>query len=153
MFECRGSPVFISGTGTPYDHYFESSKIFKENKLSRCSDQFPSEFKIGTPTPGNPNDCSGQNFILYKKLVEKVPENPTTHINVIPFDDTYSIHQANTESDGQFSCTAPKISRSEIYEIRATEMNALVEEASHGESGSLPEASSNMEAERQSLAG
>lgn len=49
----------------------------KDITLNRCALEsfgfIPEKFKIGLPTPGKPNDCSGPHFILEDNLLSAIP--------------------------------------------------------------------------------
>lgn len=70
---------------------FEYNKEKKDISLNRCSFEsigfLPEKFKIGFPTPGKPNDCSGPYFILEDNILTAIQPVLTHSVCEDDYDD------------------------------------------------------------------
>lgn len=67
---------------------FDNNKKNKDRSLNRCADDgkafTPERFKLGSPTPGRENDCSGIHFFLEQILPEI--NDPVQNVVTVPDD-------------------------------------------------------------------
>lgn len=59
--------------------------------INRCALEsygfLPEKFKLGNPTPGKENDCSGPQFILEDKILEATPQVHSNTVSEFDYDD------------------------------------------------------------------
>lgn len=84
---------------------FDNNEVGLDRTLNRCADSpntfVPEHFKLGTPTPGAINDCTGPHFIIEPHLPEI-----SNALEVSPFDsETMDSNQRSLMQDDGSQCT------------------------------------------------
>lgn len=106
---------------------FDIAKKQREITLNRCTLEtcgfLPEKFKLGNPTPGGENDCSGTHFILEEHLISITPGLQDKSFNL---EDT-EMNEASLFNEDTAQCTSSQTT-SQYLSSRIGTIEDVVEE-------------------------